>query len=370
MSDGGRENRREHEKSSGHRKSSVDDFARAIAKIAVAQVCQAEGFQAFQQSALETFSDVAVRFIRDVGKTAVLYANLAGRAGVNVFDVIQGLEGLSLGLGFVGASDIDHCLAHSGVVRELLQYVGDSEELPFAYALPQLPIVRDRKQTPSFLQAGAEPPHEHIPPWLPPFPDTQDHVQLPVQENGAKDPQLVDIEHAKDDIKPEQQSSLSVQPLHSIKGLEGPLPFDERNNAMLKEAAVTNPYLAAPLNFGEKEVSPAALPAKLSSEAVIGDNVGQKQVMDGKISALEAFVSGTDSMKSRLKDSDEGQKKVLPSQRPSVQFKMRSGKRSFNANPNLSFENDGIIWGSPQRGKSYSDDDKKKRSKENTPDAA
>lgn len=377
MSDGGRENRREHEKSRGHRKSGVDNFARAVAKIAVAQVCETEGIQAFQQSALETFSDVAVRYIRDVGKTALLYANLAGRTEVNVFDVIQGLEDLTMGLGFVGASDIDHCLVQSGVVRELLQYVGDSEELPFAYALPRLPIVRDRKQTPSFLQAGVEPPHEHIPSWLPPFPDIQDHVQLPIQENGAKEPQFVDVEHAKDDIKPEQQPSLSVQPLHSIGGLEGPPLVAERNAAKLKEAAVTNPYLAAPLYFGEKEVSPAVLPTKLSSEVVVGDHVGQKQVMDGEISALEAFVPGVESMKSGLNNSDEGQKKVFPSERPSVQFKIRIGKRSFNANPNLSFENEGIIWGSPQRGNSYSDYDKKKRSEkvvedsvENTQDPA
>ncbi|KAF8010105.1 hypothetical protein BT93_J0919 [Corymbia citriodora subsp. variegata] len=360
MSDGGRENRREHEKSSGHRKSGVDNFAQAIGKIAIAQVCETEGFQGFQQLALETFLDVAVRYLRDLGKTALLYANLAGRAEVNVFDVIQGLEDLSLGLGFVGASDIDHCLAHSGVVRELLQYVGDSEELPFAYALPQLPIFRDRKQTPSFLQTGVEPPYEHIPYWLPPFPDTQDHVQLPMQENGAKDPQLVDVEHAKDDIRPEQQSSLSVQPLHSTKGSEGPLLFDERNAAKLKEAAVTNPYLAAPLNFGEKEVSLAVLPAKLASEAAVGDDVGQKQLMDGKISALEAFVPGIELVKSRL--NGEGQKKVFPSQRPPVQFKIRIGKRSFNANPNLSFENEGIIQGSPRRRNNKSDDDKEKRS--------
>ncbi|XP_030452186.1 transcription initiation factor TFIID subunit 8-like [Syzygium oleosum] len=362
MSDGGRENRREHEISSGHRKSGVDNFARAIAKIAVAQVCETEGFQAFQQSALETFSDVAVRYIHDVGKTVLLYANLAGRTEISVFDVIQGLEDLSLGFGFVGASDIDHCLVQSGVVRELLQYVGDSDELPFAYALPQLPIIRDRKQTPSFLQAGVEPPHEHIPSWLPPFPDTQDHVQLPMQENGAKDPQLVDVEHGKGDQKPDQQSSLSVQLLHSINGLEGPPPVDERNAAKLKEAAVTNPYLAAPLNFGEKEVSPAVLPAKLSSQAAVGDHVGQKQVIYGKISALEAFVPGIESMKGGLNDSDEGQKKVFPSQRPPVQFKIRTGKRSFNANPNSSFENEGLIWGSPRHGKSYSDDDKKKSS--------
>ncbi|MCI51233.1 transcription initiation factor TFIID subunit 8, partial [Trifolium medium] len=94
-----------------------DEFAQAIAKIAVAQVCKSKGFQGFQQSALETMSDVIARYIMSIGKSANCYANLAGRAECNIFDVIQGLEDMGSAQGFTGASDIDHWLEDSGVVR-------------------------------------------------------------------------------------------------------------------------------------------------------------------------------------------------------------------------------------------------------------
>jgi transcription initiation factor TFIID subunit 8 len=103
MSNGGRESEREPEKPAAQRKPSGVEFAQAIAKIAVAQICESEGFQTFQQSAIETLSDVAVRYIRDVGKTAHYYANLAGRTECNVFDIIQGLEDLGSAQGFLGA---------------------------------------------------------------------------------------------------------------------------------------------------------------------------------------------------------------------------------------------------------------------------
>ncbi|XVE83676.1 hypothetical protein DITRI_Ditri16bG0105700 [Diplodiscus trichospermus] len=87
--------------------SKSDDFALAIAKVAVAQVCESVEFQSFQHSALETLSDIIVRYIYSIGKTANFNANLAGRVEENVFDLIQGLEELGSGLGFAGASDVD-----------------------------------------------------------------------------------------------------------------------------------------------------------------------------------------------------------------------------------------------------------------------
>ncbi|KAJ6860918.1 hypothetical protein NC651_037100 [Populus alba x Populus x berolinensis] len=40
-------------------------------------MCETLGFQSFQQSALEKLSDVTTWYIRNIGKTAQFYANLA-----------------------------------------------------------------------------------------------------------------------------------------------------------------------------------------------------------------------------------------------------------------------------------------------------
>ena len=114
-----------------------DDYARAIAKIAVAQVCESEGFQAFQQSALEALSDVVARYILNVGKSAHCHANLSGRTECNAFDVIQGLEDMGSVQGFAGAADVDHCLESSGVIREIVHFVNDAEPVMCAHPIPR-----------------------------------------------------------------------------------------------------------------------------------------------------------------------------------------------------------------------------------------
>ncbi|OIS98234.1 transcription initiation factor tfiid subunit 8 [Nicotiana attenuata] len=96
MTDGGNvEGKREKESNvdnTGEERAGFDDFGRAISRIAVAQICESIGFESFNESALESLADVAIKYIIDLGKTASSGANLAGRTQCNVFDVIQGLE--------------------------------------------------------------------------------------------------------------------------------------------------------------------------------------------------------------------------------------------------------------------------------------
>ncbi|KAK9072804.1 hypothetical protein SSX86_009239 [Deinandra increscens subsp. villosa] len=94
MSNGGRVDEEEFEEEKRNRVFSVDEFGRCIAKVAVAQICERVGFDSCNDSALESLADIAIRFVRDLGKTAKFYANVANRTESNVFDVIQGLEDL------------------------------------------------------------------------------------------------------------------------------------------------------------------------------------------------------------------------------------------------------------------------------------
>uniref|UniRef100_A0A5B6ZHZ4 Transcription initiation factor TFIID subunit 8 n=1 Tax=Davidia involucrata TaxID=16924 RepID=A0A5B6ZHZ4_DAVIN len=357
MSDGGGESGRECEHIITKKKPGTDDFSQAIAKIAVAQVCESLGFQSFQQSALNTLSDVAVRYVRDIGKTANLYANLAGRSECNVFDIIQGLEDLGSQQGFSGVSDINRCLAVSGTVGEIIQYVGTAEEIPFAYQVPHFPVVKDRKPTPSFMQVGEMPPAEHIPAWLPPFPDPQTYANSPLQNEIDIDTKTDKIEQAKEHKKVER-SLMNLQQRLVCNGSEAQTAVDSGDAAKAKRAADSNPFLAAPLRFGEREVSSVFLPAKHLDEAVLQD----RAFVENHVSALETFAPAIEAVKSRLCDSEEGSKKVLLNRRPTVQFKFGFDKKSLATA--ISPWNEGDEKTSPWFENDNEKDDKKRRAEQ------
>lgn len=343
MSDGGGESGRDNNERS-KTKNRSDDFARAIAKIAVAQVCESVGFPIFQQSALNTLSDVAVRYIREIGKTANNYSNLAGRAESNVFDIIQGLEDLGSWQGFSGASDIDRCLAGSGVVQEIIQYVGESEEIPFAYSIPEFPVVKDRNPNPSFGQGGETLPDDHIPPWLPVFPDPQAFLNSPSGNDRELDTQMVEIKHGKEQRKVEQ-SLLNLQQHLACNGSDIPIAFDPSDAAKAKQAAESNQFLAAPLRFGEKEVSSMELPPQVLNEtAARSDGLVQNHV-----SMLETCTPAIEAMESTLCDSEggwvevqteEGREEVPLNTRATVQFKFGTRKKSLGPSINSWFGDD------------------------------
>ncbi|GLT36273.1 hypothetical protein SLA2020_106640 [Shorea laevis] len=327
MSDGGGENGRKHGQPQTKRKFGGNDFALAISKIAVAQICENVGFQTFQLSALEALSDVAVCYILNIGKSAHFHANIARRTEVNSFDIIQGLEELGSGLGFACSSDVDHCLANSGIVREIIQYVADSEDIPFAYSLPNFPVVKDCKPAPSFLQTGVEPPGEHIPAWLPSFPDPETYVQLSTGNEKTTVPYSERIEPAKQLTKTDRYL-LNLQQRFACNGSEGPSSVDGGDAVRARRAAECNPYLAAPLHFGEKEVSSVVLPGKLSNEGIVRNHVMENHVVRNHVSVLETFAPAIKAMKSGNCESEDGQNKAILNQRPSVHFKIGIGKKS------------------------------------------
>ncbi|KAI3833029.1 hypothetical protein MKW92_032980 [Papaver armeniacum] len=148
MTDGSGDTGKEKEHDSKKKSGGSDEFGLAIARIAVAQICETYGFQSFQQSALEALSDIAIRYLCELGKTAHFYANLADRTECNVFDIIQGLEDLGSSHGFIGATDINRCSTSSGTVTEIIQFVNCTEEIPFARPVPQFPVNKHRKPTP------------------------------------------------------------------------------------------------------------------------------------------------------------------------------------------------------------------------------
>lgn len=313
-----------------NRISRNEEFVQAIAKMAVAQVCESSGFQGFQQSALDTLSDIAVRYINQIGKIAVSNANFSGRTECNVFDVLQGLEDLGMSQGFSGASEIDHGVAGSGIVREISEYVEFSERVPFAYSIPSFPVSKEMKLKESFLKSGGSPPDEHIPAWLPVFPDPETYGSLPVESKGVGDGEMDKSRHIEN-LKKVEASLSYMHRLFNCNGSEMPVHVEKGNASCSKRAADINPFLAAPRRSSEKQVSPVILPAKFAEE----DAALNHPDAANHVTVLEAFAPATDSVKGCAFDSEETRKKALLDNRPAVQFKLQSSKNPIGTSISL-----------------------------------
>lgn len=265
---GGKAERSEREET----ENNGNEFGREVSRIAVAQICECVGFESFNDSALEALTNITIGYLRGLGKTAIFYANLAGRTECNVFDVIQGLEDLGLSRGFSGASEVGHCLTGSGTVREIIEYVGSAEEVPFAQPIPQFPVMRNWTMTPSFMQMGETPAFKHIPPWLPAFPDPHTYIHTPTWNERATDPRADKIELARQRRKAES-SLLSLQQRLVCNGsaVANTLVYESDDEKALKVAKIGNPFFVSPLQTGERDVSTVPPPAKLSADAVPGN---------------------------------------------------------------------------------------------------
>ncbi|OVA14601.1 Bromodomain transcription factor [Macleaya cordata] len=358
MTDGGGESGKENEHD-GKKKSGggSDEFGLAIARIAVAQICENSGFQSFQQSALESLSDIAIRYLRELGKTAHFYANLAGRTDCNVFDIIQGLEDLGSAHGFSGASDINRCSTSSGTVREIIQFVNLTEEIPFARPVPQFPVTKNRKPTPSFGQISETPDGEHIPAWLPAFPDPHTYVNSPMSNERETD-RMMAKNHKIEELRQHRKaewSLLNLQQRLACNGSAATTSVDPGDAAKAKRAAESNPFLAPPLQSGEIDVSPVAVPAKISNEAVPGKN--RASVLDIFAPAIEASTDG-------ICESGHSARKILPSKRPIVNFKLGFAKKSLGMPLDLTVQNQGVGTTASWFGRDDEMDEKKRRAEQ------
>lgn len=311
-----------------NKKLGIDDFAEAIARIAVAQLCESLGFQSFQQSALNTLSDVAVRYIRELGRTANYNANLANRSEGNAFDVIQGLEDRGSIQGFSGGSDPSHCLSGSAVVRDIISYIEEVEENPFVYSIPCFPVVKERKLNPGFKQTGESPSKEHIPDWLPKFPDPETYKDLILgNEKELETWNYNIIQQVDEQNKNSEMPLLNMQQKLFSNGFEGAVAVEPGDAAKALKAAESNPFLAQPLQFGEKEASLPVLPAKFYDEAAWRHQ--NHTFTDNHVSAIEQSGRITEAVWSSPCESKGDRRNILLDGRPSVQFKFESRRKSL-----------------------------------------
>ncbi|KAL6519374.1 hypothetical protein OROGR_018694 [Orobanche gracilis] len=345
MSDGGKSEGKRDRQNNPVIQSGAINYGRAIARIAVAQICENTGFEGFHESALDSLADMAIRYICDLGKTSKFYANLSGRCECNVFDIAQGLEDLSLPQGFSGASVLyTDCKVSSGAIREIKEYVESADESPFAQPVQQFPVIRERGMIPSFLQMGETPSFKNVPQWLPAFPDPHTYIRTPVWNERVSDPRADKIELARQHRKAER----------SLLNLQQRLLCNRSSIAATSSkpniSETDNPFLAKSVHDVEKYVSPVTLTGNLS----VGTHA------EKHVSLLEAFAPAIEAMKDGL-DSGSDVEKIIPEKRVSMFLEIKGGKKVFGEPLDLRIRNRASGKTASWFGRGDERDDKKRR---------
>ncbi|KAG7028031.1 Transcription initiation factor TFIID subunit 8, partial [Cucurbita argyrosperma subsp. argyrosperma] len=323
MSDGARNNMKSKEQqSSDSRKCRGNEFGREVSRIAVAQICNSAGFQRFKESALDALVDIAIKYLRHLGKIAAFYANLAGRIECNVFDIIRGLEELESSQGFQEAWEPIQCLANSGSVKNIVRYVNSVEEIPFAHPLPCFPVIRNRRAIPSFLQIGETPPGKHIADWLPAFPDAHTYDPSTLWRRSPGEPCAEKMEMSRQRRKAEKSmSGLQKRLLSCGSARNG-------NGEIELTGGESNPFLGTCLQ--EMEDGSAM------------DGISHLSVPEVVAPAIEA-INGCG-----LAKNEDDKARILPIERPPVRFKLETTKTflrgSRNLNAKMAGNRESVFW--------------------------
>lgn len=320
MSDGGKEGseRENVVQTELGRRVSADKFGREVAKVAVAQICESVGFNSSSESSLESLTDVMVRYVHDLVKEVSFYANVANRSECNVFDVVQGLEDLGSATGFSGASGGNLCLTDSEIFRYIVNYVDSAEKIPFAQPIPHFPVARSQVIMPSFKQIGEIPSSNHIPSWLPAFPDPHTYIHTPAWNEWETDPREDKIALARQRWKAER-SLLSLQQRLVSGGFE--IASTSARGGVGKATELievsSTSFFTVPIQAGEGDISPVPLPDGFSNGGAIENHV----------SVLATFSPALEAVRSGSFDSDDNDKNFLPDKRNDVRLSFNSSNK-------------------------------------------
>nr|XP_043612697.1 transcription initiation factor TFIID subunit 8-like [Erigeron canadensis] len=319
-------------------RAASDEFGRAIAKVAVTQICERVGFHSFNDSVLDALADIAIRYVKDLGKTAKFYANVANRTECNVFDVIQCLEDMGCSVGFPGGSERCDSLVRSGAVKEIIEYVEVSDEFPFAQPVASFPVVRDIKLMPSFAQMGEVPEFKHVPEWLPAFPDAHTYIHTPVWNERKLDPRSDKIELARQRRKAE--SSLLNLHKRLLSSGSGETSLIEVGNGSKKSRLIE----------GDSSL------VVLSSDQRVNESNGEKRVP-----LVEMFAPVVQALNGQVSESGDNGERDFPDKRPAVRLHFNYGRKMIGDSLNLRLWNRGTGRISSWFGRDDVMDDKKRR---------
>ncbi|XP_028803240.1 transcription initiation factor TFIID subunit 8 [Neltuma alba] len=153
------------------------DLSFGVAKVAISQICQSVGFKRTQLYAVETLTNVAVEYLRAIGKSAASFSNASNRTNANLFDLINAVHDICSVRGFPTASEMHKSeLLRSGALRDIMKFSSLYKELSCAKPIPCpsfSPCPNPVQPIDSNTSMGCYKQNlrgSHIPRWLPDFP--------------------------------------------------------------------------------------------------------------------------------------------------------------------------------------------------------
>ncbi|XP_054800859.1 transcription initiation factor TFIID subunit 8-like [Prosopis cineraria] len=175
----------------------LSDLPFCVAKVATSQICRSVGFKRTQLFALETFTNIAIKYLRAIGKSAASFSNASNRTDPNLFDLINAVHDICSVQGFPTSSEMHKSkLLRSGALREIMKYINLSKELPYAKPIPcpsfsQFPNpVQPIDSNMSMGCCHTKLQGSHIPRWLPDFPPESSYKNcnkmIEERKNGEK----------------------------------------------------------------------------------------------------------------------------------------------------------------------------------------
>ncbi|PRP74299.1 hypothetical protein PROFUN_11801 [Planoprotostelium fungivorum] len=164
----------------------AEQYARNASRVALAQIVDDEGFGKVQESALDTLTDIMVKCLRSHA-----YCEMATRTETNVHDVIASLKDQRVTLDelclFAQIPDIP-------TARPILEFPNKRPVENNSNA----PIQNDNMDTTNDEKTNSHNGREHIPSFLPPFPETRTWKQTPVFEEHLRDQKAIRKAKSKD----------------------------------------------------------------------------------------------------------------------------------------------------------------------------
>ena len=233
-----------------------------LLRISTVQICRESGFRQSSHAALDTLTSLLQHLIRELGLTARHYAELSGRADVNLIDLLCALDDYQYD------------------VNTLLDYHTHSDQLPFPRTLPNFPTPRPltRIEPPvgGLGESDGVRRPAHIPRYLPRWPEERTYKRSEVrtsnelsnaekrhrrmEQNRAVEQALLRIQQAERQPGSDGAEAAASKKLKAEETREGserrladasthqpttapPPPFPHRERER-ERAIAKNPYLA------------------------------------------------------------------------------------------------------------------------------
>uniref|UniRef100_A0A182LXE1 PHD-type domain-containing protein n=1 Tax=Anopheles culicifacies TaxID=139723 RepID=A0A182LXE1_9DIPT len=149
------------------------EYAQAVLKVAVAQICRTIGWHSTHASTMDLLIDVTQHFLREISRIMHRYCELYNRTEANLDDLALAYKEIGINL------------------EELMEYVQFVDPIPLTLEVPRFPLPKESNL--NFLKPGSREVLTrpvHIPEYMPPlmFETDEDGTERPANDDERRTP--------------------------------------------------------------------------------------------------------------------------------------------------------------------------------------